>query len=258
MIKRESVWKAKVYYQNGTTRTFLPNDKQFRLHSATGCLNARLYTFRDAYSATVAQAGSDLKNAEVWPVEIQYDTKTKQVIVVPPICSREGKRIMDYTSGKNNVEQGRLFEDYIEGRLRQLFTNVRRNVWTRGYSGQIWQIDFLLDDSLALEVSTEKRSEIKVNATFLKFVDISRNFENHKFALLLAGSYKKVYGRKGMEKEKYVNPLAPHKTFLAHNFAIVLADYIENLVLFYERKLDACHCSSIPPTEISTCFKEST
>lgn len=253
MIRKEFAWKAKTSYENGKSEIFLIDDKEYShlIGKSLGYLNAKTYTFRDAYLAVTKIIKSKAKNIQVWPVEIQYDTKTKQVKELPKQSGLDENLQADsYLLGKTNVERGKLFEDYIEVMLQKMFTEVRRNVWTQGRSGQIWQIDFLVGNKLVMEASTEKRSEIKVNTTFLKFIDLKEILQDHKFALLLASSYKKVYGQKGMVKQDRIIPLSPHKTFLSHNFAIMLVSDIKNLMSFYQGKLDALHCSSILSRDI--------
>lgn len=248
MLKKEKLWKALVYYRDGTSKTFFQTDKGSKIKTYTGYLGMS-FTNRDAYEIALSQAGSNVKSLQVWPVEVTYNTKTKQIIEEN---SDNGNMAIDWQSGKSNAETGTLFESHVERRLKELFINVRRSVSLQGHSGEIWQNDFMVNDSLILEVSVDKRSEIKVNTTFLKFVDMARKHEDYKFALILESAYKKIYGKSGMEKREYISLLSPHRTFLAFGFPIVLFNDVEKLVPFYEGKLNACDCSSIPQGYIIT------
>lgn len=247
MIKQLNLWKALVRYNDGTTRYFFPTDKDMKFKSYAGFLDAKLLTNKDAYRLSILQSGSNVANLQVMPVMVSYDTKTKRITEIA-----ENDIDTSGTDGeKSNVKQGLLFEKKVNVILKEMFADVKYNISMQGHSGEIWQLDFIVNDSLVLEVSTEKRSEIKVNTTFLKFIDIKQKYPNYKFALLLENSYKKVYGRHGMEKTERLNLLAPHRTFLAFGFAIIVLDNMKNLMPFIEDKSDSLRCSSLTNDELT-------
>jgi len=239
MIKPEEIWQVIASYTDGTTKEFFPTDNDTKLKTRTGYLNAKVFTNKDAYRIGMSQAGDNVSNLQVMPVKVTYDTKTKQVLRKLV----QNDESIDLQSENTPPKLGSLFEKKVNSVLHELFDDVKYNVSMEGHSGQIWQIDFVVDNSLILEVSIEKRSEIKVNTTFLKFVDLARKHPNYKFALLFETPYKKIYGRPGMEKTDHLYRLAPHKTFIAFGFTILTLDDVRNLIAFAKGIIDAYQCS---------------
>lgn len=77
----ESVWYAKIKYNDGHTDEFLVKNTS-GVKTRTGYMNGSLFTRKDAHYTAFAQAGFNVKSVEIEIVRIEYRPKDGSVRVL--------------------------------------------------------------------------------------------------------------------------------------------------------------------------------
>jgi len=146
------------------------------------------------------------------------------------------------SEGRLQVARGGEFESLVEKKLGELFSQVETHVPIEGFSGVHWRVDFLVDSTLIVEASVQRRLETKINSTFLRFVDITRRQPNLKAALVLEEL--RVGFHKSLGKKYF--PTSEYRTMLLHGFPVVALEDFARLAGFSKGEAAAIDVSSRP------------
>ena len=154
---------------------------------------------------------------------------------------------MNGSSGMRSSQQvpasrEHLFEADIGSKLSEKFRNVEPHARIRGYSGINWNVDYLVDSSLIVEATVQKRLETKINSTFIRFMDITRLHPELKGALLVEKLHVLFHRTLG----KHYFPTSEYRTFLSFGFAIVTPGGLPKLADFQGGMSTASEISSKP------------
>jgi len=103
-------------------------------------------------------------------------------------------------------------------------------------------VDALVNDSLVVESSVQKRLETKINSTFLRFVDITKQNQRMKAALVFENLY--VGYHRSLGKKFF--PTSQYRTMIQHGFPLLTPDVLPKLVNFNDGRLSALDISARP------------
>jgi len=112
----------------------------------------------------------------------------------------------------------------------------------KGYSGVKWRVDFLAGSNLVVEASVQRRLETKIDSTFLKFVDITREHDGLKATLVFEDLY--VGNRHSLGKKFF--PTSEYRTMVSHGFPILTPNELPRLLEFQRGEISAIEISSKP------------
>jgi hypothetical protein len=146
------------------------------------------------------------------------------------------------SDGFSSVSRADSFERLIWQKLSGIFRKVERQNRVEGYSGIKWRVDFLVESNFIVEASVQRRLETKINSTFLRFVDITRQHQDFKAALVFEDLY---VGRHHSLDRKFF-PTSEYRTMVQHGFPILTPREVPKLVEFQGGSITASDASSTP------------
>ena len=146
------------------------------------------------------------------------------------------------SEGRAQTIRGSGFEALVHSELQSLFKRVDIHAKVKGHSGINWTVDALVNGSLIVEASVQKRLETKIDSTFLRFVDITRLNQNIKAALVFESMYVGFHRTLG----KKFFPTSEYRTMIEHGFPILTPGAIPRLVEFFNGEKSASEISSKP------------